>query len=742
MHPELEQHIRNRDYTAALAVSRALYDRARTDGEIAAMHGHVLQQLRMHTEARQVLEQAGTLLPKLPSIWIDLAGACIAGADWIAAKDAVSRFRVLAPASGAGMFAEAEIQLGLGNGDRAEALFRQAAATHTAYFERRLQLAGRACDARDYALAGWHYQGCITQRADALPAHIDYLACLFQQRQYVTAVALARDAAKRFPDDARLLHRYSVLLDLIDCDPAERLQVRTRWLKNAPNSVDAHLALANALASSYDFVGAHRHWQRARELDPTQVIARWTALHFPAHVLFQADPVGDAGGDCDHQAHAFAQRWMDELAYFDSMPTPETDICLRLILSCASHHLMYAQQDVERPLRKRGVVLSRFCDQALGIVDSAPTAQIVRARRRIGIVSSSFGWHSVSRVWRELMLAVDRRTLELICYNIDAGDDHSVAQWRARADVFVERQGDLGDWHRCLSAADLDVLIFLDLGPHTVAQALATRRYAPVQCTTWAHPVTSGLSTIDYFLSSDLMEPADGQMHYCEQLIRLPGLACAYQADAGPGSKTSPESMAHDGAGVRYLCAQTSLKLLPEHDALFTRILANMPGSVLSLSHGGQELASAAIRSRIGPVLNAGGIDAESRIRVLAHIPYADYLKLLEQTDVLLDTLHFSGCLTSLDALSMDIPIVTLPGTTMRGRQTAAMLRVLDLPELIAQDEDDYVRIATELGRDHLWRNAIRQHIRERKHRLLESAESVRGLERFLREVQPLRQKD
>jgi protein O-GlcNAc transferase len=725
MRAELEQHIRNRNYPAALAISRRLYDRARPQAEIAAMHGHVLQQSGLHAEARPVLEQAGMLQPRLPSVWIDLANACIALADWNNAAAAAARFRALAPNSGAGIFAEAEILLGLGRADQAEAEFRRAAATHPAFLERRLQLAAVASDRGHFDRANWHYQSLLVQAADMQRVHIDYLASLFQQRQYPQAAAVARAALLRWPNELRLLQRLSALLDLTDCDPAERVQIRERWLAQAPHSVDAHVALANALAAAGDYPSAQQQWQQARTLAPDQVLARWTALHFPTHVPFL---------DADDQQE-FVHRWNRELDFFEALPVPDRDTCLRLIQSCSNHLLMYAEANARASLQRRGSVLSGWCESALSTIAGTQPAAITRERRRIGIVSSSFGWHSVSRVWRELLLALDRTHLELIGFNIDSIEDASTAQWRQRCDAFIEPQGGLQQWHAVLSQADIDVLIFLDLGPNPVVQALATQRYAPVQCTTWAHPVTSGLASIDYFLSSDLMEPENGAMHYSEQLIRLPGLACAYRPDAPEPNASEPRNTDPDRA-VRYLCVQTPFKCLPVHDALFARVLAQTGDAMLTLSHGAQECVSAAMHDRLAPVLQAHSIDAQ-RLRVQARMPYAQYVAELQRSDVMLDTLNFSGCLTSLDALSVGLPIVTLPGETMRSRQTAAMLRLLDLPELIARDQDDYVRIAVELGRNSGWRESLRRRIGERRDRLFDTAQSVSGLESFLRSAQP-----
>jgi len=128
---------------------------------------------------------------------------------------------------------------------------------------------------------------------------------------------------------------------------------------------------------------------------------------------------------------------------------------------------------------------------------------------------------------------------------------------------------------------------------------------------------------------------------------------------------------------------------------------------------------------------------ASDRVQWFPRLGFDAYLGVLARADFLLDSLHWSGGLTSLDALSLDVPIVTLPGKLMRGRQTAAMLRLLELPELIASDFDEYLRIAARLAHSPDFRIGLRARIRERKHRLSDYRDSQAALLQFLCEAGP-----
>jgi protein O-GlcNAc transferase len=120
---------------------------------------------------------------------------------------------------------------------------------------------------------------------------------------------------------------------------------------------------------------------------------------------------------------------------------------------------------------------------------------------------------------------------------------------------------------------------------------------------------------------------------------------------------------------------------------------------------------------------------------VLPSLAHPDYLRVNRVCDFMLDTLHWSGGNTSLDALATGLPVVTLPGEFMRGRQSAGMLDVMGITDLIATDRDDYLRIATRLAADAGWRAEIRIRIDAAQARLFDDPAPIRRLQEFLQEV-------
>ena len=184
-----------------------------------------------------------------------------------------------------------------------------------------------------------------------------------------------------------------------------------------------------------------------------------------------------------------------------------------------------------------------------------------------------------------------------------------------------------------------------------------------------------------------------------------------------------------------YLCPQSLYKIHPDNDAVLAGVLAADPAGVLVLFPGRHPDVTRQFLHRLGSVCAAHGVDLAARSCVLPYVGRGDYLRINQLCDVMLDTLHWSGGNTSLDALASGLPPVTLPGRFMRGRQTLGMLRLLDLPELIAQDADDYVRIAVRVANDADWREHLRKRIRSRRQKLFDDPAPLAALQAFYERV-------
>jgi CRISPR-associated protein Csy1 len=255
-----------------------------------------------------------------------------------------------------------------------------------------------------------------------------------------------------------------------------------------------------------------------------------------------------------------------------------------------------------------------------------------------------------------------------------------------------------------------------------------------VQCAGWGHPTTTGLPSIDWYLTCGAMEPEGGEAHYRERLVPLPGLGTRYERPSG-AEGAGREDLGLPADRRLYLVPQSVFKIHPDNDSLIADVLAADPGSAAVMFAAGPRALIDAFVRRLKPAFASRGLATGRDLVFLPAMKHPAYLAVNRACDVMLDTLHWSGGNTSLDAIAMGLPVVTLPGALMRGRQSAAMLRMAGLPELVAQDGPGYVRLAVGIARDRERREAISDAMRRGSDALFGQAAPVAALASFLEDV-------
>ncbi len=353
---------------------------------------------------------------------------------------------------------------------------------------------------------------------------------------------------------------------------------------------------------------------------------------------------------------------------------------------------------------------------------------------RIGIVSGFFREHTVWKLMIKGWLGqLDRHRFRLFGYHTGAAQDAETRWASARCERFVQGPLSMESWRAAIAADAPHVLIYPEVGMDPVAAALAAQRLALVQCNSWGHPDTSGLPTLDYFLSSDLMEPADGGAHYTERLVRLPNLSIYYEpVDARPVPMTRRD-LGLRADGVAFWCGQSLYKYLPQFDSVLPRIAREVGDCQFAfIRYQGSAGMTDLLRRRLGRAFAAVGLEADQHCVFLPRLDQNRFIAATGQCDVFLDSIHWSGGNTTLESLSHNLPIVTLEGPLMRGRHSAAILHRMDVTETIVSTPDDYVAVAARLAKDAPWRAAIKARIAANKHRVYRDSDCMAKLEAFL----------
>lgn len=401
-----------------------------------------------------------------------------------------------------------------------------------------------------------------------------------------------------------------------------------------------------------------------------------------------------------------------------------------------TNFLLAYQGEDDRPLQARFAgTLARSIDAVEPSLRSPMPRRHRQGRRlRVGFVSSFFREGTVGRYFEHWITDLPRDAFEVSLYALHPGRDHVTERLAARADRFRPCPRFRPSQVAAQVREDApDVLVYPELGMDATTFALAALRLAPLQCAAWGHPVTTGHATIDVYFTSEPMEPEGADAHYTERLVRLPGIGTRYARPALP-ARVGREALGLPAAGPLFLCPQSLFKIAPDDDFLFARVLAAVPGARLLVFEGRHPTLTAKYRARVETACATAGIALAERMLVRPQCRHDVYLQINQACDAMLDTLRWSGGNTSLDAIACGVPVVTLPGRFMRARQSAAMLTLAGVPELVARDQADYVRIAARLANEQGWASGIAQRLVAGQSRVFDDAAPVAALASWLGE--------
>ncbi len=291
-----------------------------------------------------------------------------------------------------------------------------------------------------------------------------------------------------------------------------------------------------------------------------------------------------------------------------------------------------------------------------------------------------------------LLRSHDRSQFEIFCYAQVARPDELTsrfqsicANWRSTVGLTDAQVADQ------VRRDGIDILVDLKLHTDNNRLPIFARKPAPVQVTWLGYPGSTGMEVIDYRLSDPHLDPPGNDTTvYSEQTIRLPSTFWCYDPlAADPAAHPLPALAA---GRITFGCLNNFCKVNDQVLQLWSRVLRAVDGSRLLLL-----APEGSAREFVLNALQREGVQPD-RIEFVPRVSRPQYLELYHRIDLALDTIPCNGHTTSLDALWMGVPVVTLVGQTIVGRAGASQLMNLGLPELIAATPDEYVQIAAQLA--------------------------------------------
>jgi len=704
---------------AALAAAQAAIESDPSNAEghrvaalIALDRGQPLDALRLLAQAPQALQEE-------PSLLVAKGHALAAAGRRAEANAALQRARALRPDLGEPLLGLALLALAAKREGEALEWLQQAVAREPRLAEAHFRLAGllRGKGRSDEALQ--HYRHAITSDPGHAQALNDIGSLLRERGRLAEATVHFEQAVERRPGFAAALRNLgAALADQRRWVPAcEHLQA---YVEAEPKDADAQYWLGNARMALGQDAEARKAYQAAVRAHGGLVAARW------GYAMAQLPAVAASDAQQAEAADNFRREVGKLRTWFRANPTAEGQ---RAVGAQQPFYLAYIARNHRATLQEYGalcVQLMTTWARKVGVPKPQPSGA---PRRRVGIVSSHLHshsvWHAVVKGWIEHL---DPARFELHLFHTGAARD-AETEWAARrAHRFLQGAGDWIAWAKTLSDSRMDVLIYPEIGMDSTTTRLAALRLAPLQMASWGHPATTGLPTIDAYLSAEAFEPAAADEHYTEKLIRLPGLGCCYQAFRLKPAPVDVRTWNIDPADRLLLCAGTPFKYAPRDDRVLVEIARRCQPCKLVFFRAEPAPLAALLEARLRRAFEEASLEFDRCVRFIPWQDHASFFGLLDRADVFLDSIGFSGFNTAMQAVERGTPIVAFEGEFMRGRFASAILRRAGLDEWVATSQEDFIECVCRLAGQPALRQDARRRLLEAQARLFADRAPVDAL--------------
>ena len=511
------------------------------------------------------------------------------------------------------------------------------------------------------------------------------------------------------------------------------LESYTHAIKINPGYVLAYYNLGNILVYHGKADEAIIAYDKALENKPDFLTARWAKCIAQLPIIYPDQ----------ESIQVFRNRYHDELIKLRSAISLESSQDIETAAGAVGSHqpfLLACEGLNDRDLQK-------LYGDLVCTITARRYPQFIRQPRpsfspgetlRVGIVSAYFHFHSIWKIpLRGWIENINKERFHLYGYYTGRIKDHATESARKHCKKFVEDISSFEDLCQIILNDKLHVLFYPEIGMDPMSLRLASLRLSPVQCTSLGHPDTSGLPTIDYYLSSELMEPSDGDEHYTEKLIRLPNLGFYYTPFEVPAVEIRREDLGLRPESILYLCSHALFTYLPQYDEVFPRIAEQIGDcQFLFISHQDRnDPVTEQFHMRLKAAFHRLNLTDEPYVVFLPPLSPTYYHAVNALSDIFLDSIGWSANNSTFEAIACNLPVITLPGNLMRQRHCAGILSMMGMTETIASTLEEYIALAVRLGKDTAWRRQISEKIATNKHRLYHDKTCINALQDFFVKV-------
>jgi predicted O-linked N-acetylglucosamine transferase (SPINDLY family) len=590
--------------------------------------------------------------------------------------------------------------------------------------------------------AAMHFEAATRLRPEEAEAWANLSFALQAAGQEGRAGECANRAAELQPESASALNALAKA-QFEQGRMAQAIQNYQRGLSLGAPSVDMILSFANALMANGLQDEAVEQLRRALALDENNLTVRW------ALALGQLKAIYESEAEVMASRQAFG-RSLDEIkVWYEN--TSGIDAPYRTVGTLQPFLLTYQHYNNRDLLRKYGDLCATFMATLprRAAPDEQPARRAAPAanrKLRLGIVSAHVREHSIwTAVTKGWVHHLDRHKFEIMVFHLDRTVDEETRAAMASVAHFDNQPKDVSGWVDAITACELDIALFPETGSDPLTVKLAALRLAPVQAVTWGHPETSGLPTMDLYISGRAFEPPGAaENNYSETLVMLPGFGVYVEPLALPNADPDLESLRLPTDRPLLLCPGQPFKYAPRYDHVWVEIAKGLrKRSLFRKSSAGHlvffrshnQTADRMLEKRLRAAFADGGVNFDAHVSIIPFLAHAQFFGLMRKSTLMLDTLGFSGFNTALQGIECELPVLAFEGDFLRSRLASGIMRELGLPDLVATSAEDFVRKAIGLAKDIDSIRGLRAKIAQRRAKLFRDLAPVRALERCLIEV-------
>ncbi len=635
-----------------------------------------------------------------------------------------------APNPARGHLNRGNVLLQHGDLDGALAAFRTALEFQPEYAGAHYNIGNALLGNRQFDKAVASFRSALQINPDYAEVHCSLGVALKELGQLDDAVASFQKALQIDPNLAEAHSNLGNFLGLGQIDAA--VASHRRALEIDPNLAEAHINLGNALKELGQFEMAVESYRKALEIKPEQVEAHTNlgivlqelglldaalasylqALEIRPDYAEAHNSMGNAQQELRQYENALASHrkavgikpdYAEALAglgndyqYLGQIEEAlacyrralEIDPCLIVAQGNLLMVLNYVAGHTPLHYLEQARQYGRIVAAKVGARFTAWQCEPFPQRLRVGLVSGDLCQHPVGQFLEGLLACIDPARIELIAYPTHHRQDELTARIRPYFSAWNPLTGKNDEAAARLIHAD-GVHVLLDVSAHTRHNRLPVFAWkpAPVQVSWLGLPTTTGMAEMDYVLGDPHAIPAEYEHHFTEAVWRMPESCLCLTTPTSPVAVVPPPALST--RQVTFGSFNNLNKMTDAVVAVWARILKAVPDSRLLLKtiQLGEPSICIWTRERFA----ACGI-APERLSLSGTLAAADeHLAAYNKVDIALDTFPYPGVTTSIEALWMGVPVLSLLGDRFISRTAGSIAHNAGLPDWVAADPDDYV---------------------------------------------------